>query len=126
MMMAQPEWRRHREGKGASAEQVGRSCVQVQQRIGLEAGHAAELERNRQAEHAQRGGCEPGVVLRLENAYYLARSPHEPPPHSPRALDLARTYVHLRWLGATPGPRLRRRAWRYDELRTLGERLGLI
>jgi len=71
-------------------------------------------------------GCEPGVVLRLENAYYLARSPHEPPPHSPRALDLARTYVHLRWLGATPGPRLRRRAWRYDELRTLGERLGLI
>jgi aminoglycoside phosphotransferase (APT) family kinase protein len=69
---------------------------------------------------------DPEVVQRCEAAYRLARWPEGAPPDFTRALELARLYVHLRWLGAEPGNKLRRRSWRYDEIRVLGERLGLI
>jgi hypothetical protein len=70
--------------------------------------------------------CDHEVVARCEAAYRLARWPDGAPPDFVRALDLARLYVHLRWLGAAPGPKLRRRFKRYEEARALGERLGLI
>jgi hypothetical protein len=70
--------------------------------------------------------CDAQVVRRCEAAYRHARWPEGAPPDFTRALDLARLYVHLRWLGADPGRKQRRRLWRYDEVRDLGERLGLI
>jgi hypothetical protein len=70
--------------------------------------------------------CEPEMALRCELAYRLARWPQGAPPDFARALELARLYVHLRWLGVEPGHKLRRRFRRYDEVRALGERLGLI
>jgi hypothetical protein len=70
--------------------------------------------------------CDPEVVSRCQTAYTLARWPEGAPADFRRALELARLYVHLRWLGAEPGRKLRRRSWRYDAVRTLGEGLGLI
>ena len=70
--------------------------------------------------------CDPETILRCERAYQQARWPQGAPPGFTDALDLARLYVHLRWLGADPGPKLRRRSWRCDEVRALGERLELI
>ena len=70
--------------------------------------------------------CEPEVVRRCEAAYLMNRWPRGAPQSYNRTLTLARLYVHLRWLGATPGPKFRRRLWRFEEVRTLGERLGLI
>lgn len=69
--------------------------------------------------------CDPKVVLHCEIAYRLARWPEGAPPDFNHVLELARLYVHLRWLGAPPGRKQRRRIWRYDEVRALGERLGL-
>ena len=69
---------------------------------------------------------DPEIVLRCEAAYRSARWPEGPPPEFARAMDVARLYIHLRWLGATAGPKLRRRFRRYEEARVLGERLGLI
>jgi hypothetical protein len=69
---------------------------------------------------------DPEIVLRCEAAYRSARWPEGPPPEFTRAMDVARLYIHLRWLGATTGPKLRRRFRRYDEARVLDERLGLI
>jgi hypothetical protein len=70
--------------------------------------------------------CDPEVVLRCDLAYHQARWPQGVPSGFTRALELARLYVHLRWLGADPSPKLRRRPWRYEEARALGERLSLI
>jgi hypothetical protein len=71
-------------------------------------------------------GCDPEVTRRCERAYHLARWPDGAPPAFERTLELARLYVHLRWLGDQPGPKLRRRFWRYEEVRALSERLGLL
>jgi hypothetical protein len=70
--------------------------------------------------------CEPEVVRRCEAAYRLARWPQGVPPHFTHSLELARLNVHLRWLGADRGPKLRRRFRRYEEVRALGESLALI
>ncbi|HEV8606363.1 MAG TPA: phosphotransferase [Tepidisphaeraceae bacterium] len=70
--------------------------------------------------------CDPEIVFRCERAYKQARWPEGAPADFSRALELARLYVQLRWLGAEPGKKLRRRAYRYDEVRALGEGLGLI
>ena len=71
-------------------------------------------------------GCDPPVIRACERAYQLARWPGGAPPAFERTLALARLYVHLRWLGDHPGPKLRRRFWRYEEVRALGERLRLL
>ena len=70
--------------------------------------------------------CDPDTVLHCDAAYRFARWPQGAPSDFTRVLDLARLYVNLRWLGAEPGPKSRRRFWRYEEVRALGERLGLI
>ena len=71
-------------------------------------------------------GCTSDVARRCERAYQLARWPDGAPRAFERTLALARLYVHLRWLGDHPGPKLRRRLWRYEEVRGVGERLGLV
>jgi hypothetical protein len=71
-------------------------------------------------------GCDPDLMRRCERAYVRARFPLGATPEFHRALELARLYVHLRWLGDQPGHKLRRRFWRYDEVLTLGGRLGLL
>lgn len=70
--------------------------------------------------------CSPDVVDRCEAAYRVARWPGGAPQGFTRTLDVARLYVHLRWLGATAGPKFRRRLWRFGEVRALGERLSLV
>jgi len=70
--------------------------------------------------------CEPDVVIRCEAAYRRARWPNGVPTGFTRTLELARLYVHFRWLGAPPGPKSRRRVWRYEEVQKLGQRIGLI
>jgi Phosphotransferase enzyme family len=71
--------------------------------------------------------CDPEVVRRCESAYRNARWPEGPHAASARVLDLARLYVHFRWLGDGPGPKTsRKKVWRYGEVRALGERLGLL
>lgn len=71
-------------------------------------------------------GWEQELVLRCQRAYCAARWPDGTPPDSSRTLELARLYVHHRWLGDQPGNKLRRRSWRYAEVRDIGERLGLL
>jgi hypothetical protein len=71
-------------------------------------------------------GCDPDVTRHCERAYQLARWPQGAPPAFERTLSVARLYVHLRWLGDQPGGKLRRRFWRYEEVRALGTGLGLL
>jgi hypothetical protein len=67
------------------------------------------------------------VAARCEAEYAGARWPDGPAPGHTRALDLARLYWELRWLGdraewllqpGTPG--------RYEALHAVGRRLGLV
>jgi aminoglycoside phosphotransferase (APT) family kinase protein len=67
--------------------------------------------------------CEADIAGRCELAYCRARWPRGAPASFARRLDLARLYVHFRWLGDGPG---RKKPWRLEEVRTLGERLGLL
>ena len=69
--------------------------------------------------------CDPEVVSRCELAYRRARWPDREPPDFAQRLDLARLYVHLRWLGDDHRKAGRGR-WRFEEVRALGERLGLL
>jgi len=71
-------------------------------------------------------GWEQELVERCQHAYCAARWPDGTPPEFTRTFDIARLYVHFRWLGDQPGHKLRRRFWRYTELRNIGERLGLL
>lgn len=62
-----------------------------------------------------------------EEAYVRARWPSGPPTGFGRTLDLARLYLHLRWLGDRPEWTTdERSAGRYERLRAAGERLGLV
>jgi Phosphotransferase enzyme family len=67
------------------------------------------------------------VVEVCESAYAEARWPGGTPAEFGRVLDLARCYWQFRWLGKKPAWTLRERSrWRFDELRTVATRLGLI
>jgi aminoglycoside phosphotransferase (APT) family kinase protein len=70
--------------------------------------------------------CDPEIVRHCEFAYRQARWSEGAPAGFTRTMDLARLYVHFRWLGDEPGRKGRRRFWRYEEVRALGERLGLL
>lgn len=60
-------------------------------------------------------------------AYAAARWPGRAPPDDfGAALDAARLYFHLRWLGNRPEVTRTLRTWRYDDMRRLGGRLGLV
>jgi hypothetical protein len=58
-------------------------------------------------------------------AYAAARWPLGAPRDHRRTLDAAAIYVHLRWLGDRP-EWTRSSSYRFDDLRALGERLGLL
>jgi thiamine kinase-like enzyme len=66
----------------------------------------------------------PALVTEAEHAYAHARWPGGTPSGFSKALDAARLYVQLRWLG-DPLTRQKQR-WRFQELRLVGRRLGLI
>jgi len=64
------------------------------------------------------------VVREAEGAYVGARWPDGPPALFRRKLDAARLYVQFRWLGDPATQQVQ--AWRFEELRSVGQRLALI
>lgn len=66
-------------------------------------------------------------VSEMEEIYRQTRWVSSGSPAHTALLDLARCYVHFRWLGNRPEWTLdEQRAWRYEDLKGLGERLNLI
>lgn len=65
-----------------------------------------------------------GITRHLELEYRRARWPEGSPADFERALDLARAYVQLRWLGDEP--ELTRRERDFRQLFVISERLGLL
>jgi aminoglycoside phosphotransferase (APT) family kinase protein len=67
------------------------------------------------------------VTTSCEREYRRARWPSGAPTAFARRLDAARMYVHLRWLGDWPPQTLEKGfRWRFDELRRVGRRLGML
>jgi len=67
------------------------------------------------------------VVERCVQEYQQARWPQGAPSDFCKTLDAARLYLHFRWLGEREDWTFQQKAlWRYDNLRAVGERLGLI
>jgi hypothetical protein len=67
------------------------------------------------------------VERHCKAAYLRARWPAGAPADFARALDAARAYLHLRWLGDQPDWAVSEKSrYRYDCLHLLGQRLGLI
>ena len=72
-------------------------------------------------------GWDAGVTDRCVGAYVRARWKGAPPESFRRRMDLARIYLSFRWLGDRPEWTLdARSARRYERLRRLGIRLGLL
>jgi hypothetical protein len=60
-------------------------------------------------------------------AYQRARWPAGTPADFEQRLETARLYLHFRWLGEQPDQTWEEdERWRFEELRSAGERLGLI
>ena len=70
----------------------------------------------------------PGkVVTACVREYQRERWPEGSPASFPPTLDAARLYLHFRWLGERKDWTFHPKAvWRYEQLRSVGERLGLI
>jgi hypothetical protein len=69
----------------------------------------------------------PGeIVQQCELEYQEARWPHGSPTAFEWRLAAARLYVHFRWLGDRPEWTVHKYRWRFEHLRSAGERLGLI
>ena len=66
----------------------------------------------------------PELITEAEQAYAHARWPGGAPSAFSETLDAARLYVQLRWLGDRLTQQKQR--WRFQELRLVGRRLGLI
>lgn len=72
-------------------------------------------------------GWSPEIIKQFELEYQQARWPDGPPADFQRALDLARVYVQVRWLGDEPEATTRKDMLPYfTQLRLLSERLELI
>jgi hypothetical protein len=68
-----------------------------------------------------------GLQRRWERAYCQARWPESPSPLFSRRLDVARLYLHFRWLGDRPEWTVHQKAsWRFHQLQSIGQRLGLL
>jgi hypothetical protein len=66
-------------------------------------------------------------ICPCEEAYQRARWPEGVPAGFERTLDAARIYLHFRWLGERPDWTIREKTlWRYEHLRAVAERLGLL
>jgi aminoglycoside phosphotransferase (APT) family kinase protein len=61
-----------------------------------------------------------------ERAYRQARWPSGTPAHFLKALEVARIYIQLRWLGDWGEVSEKNCHWRFDQLRAYGQRMGLI
>src|SRR6266545_7007138 len=70
----------------------------------------------------------PGwLVRRCEANYARVRWPEGVPAEFKPTLTAARLYMHLRWLGDRPEWAVREKTlWRYDHLKAMARRLGLI
>ena len=68
----------------------------------------------------------PDVVDACCAAYAHARWPAGPPSDSQSRLDMARIYLHFRWIAVRSTPRDSILRWRFEELRTIGARLGFL
>lgn len=67
------------------------------------------------------------IVERCRAEYLSARWPDGPPADFDQKLDVAKLYWRFRWLGERPDWTTEEKSrWRFDQLRTIGERLGLI
>jgi len=67
------------------------------------------------------------IVRQCELEYQQTRWPEDVPSDFERRLDLARFYLHFRWLGDLKSPlRKGRPSRRLEEMRSIGEQLGLI
>ena len=67
------------------------------------------------------------ITAQCVQLYQGARWPTGSPPDFHNTLEIARLYLHFRWLGHRSSARnLDRWLWRVDQLRQTGERLGLI
>jgi hypothetical protein len=67
------------------------------------------------------------IVTRCEDAYSRARWPAGEPADYPQTLELARMYLHFRWLGENAELTLADRSqWRFGELKRAAQRLGVI
>ncbi len=72
-------------------------------------------------------GWSDEIITLCTLAYQRARWPAGSPPDFYRVLDLARVYVQLRWLGDEPEwTREKDSVERFDQLRRVAERLGMI
>jgi len=69
----------------------------------------------------------PDVAAKCEHHYRLARWPDGAPPDLSSALDAARLYLQLRWLGSDRQSTMRQsEMWRFEVLKRIADRLGLI
>jgi thiamine kinase-like enzyme len=67
------------------------------------------------------------TVERCRAEYLSARWPDGPPADFDQKLDVAKLYWRFRWLGERPDWTTEEKSrWRFGQLRTIGERLGLI
>jgi Phosphotransferase enzyme family len=67
------------------------------------------------------------TIEECKRAYVAARWGGLAPPNFERALDAARVYLHLRWLGGRPDrPAMARAVERCEQLREVSERLALV
>jgi aminoglycoside phosphotransferase (APT) family kinase protein len=70
----------------------------------------------------------PRAIARpCEIEYQRARWPNGTPRSFARTFDLARLYVHLRWLGDETEPTFgKKKTWRFREMLVISKRLGLL
>ena len=67
------------------------------------------------------------TMQQCESEYQHARWPDGPPHDFKKRLEIARLYLHFRWLGYHPNRTTHEyMRWRFEELCSVGERLGLI
>ena len=66
------------------------------------------------------------VSSACERTYQQARWPSGAPAHFSKTLEVARIYVHLRWLGDWSEVSAKDCRWRLDHLRACAQRMGLI
>lgn len=73
-------------------------------------------------------GWSAEIAWRCEREYARARWPEDAPDDFGEAITAARFYLLFRWLGDSPARTLAavRSVWRFEQLRALGERAGLI
>jgi aminoglycoside phosphotransferase (APT) family kinase protein len=67
------------------------------------------------------------IVRQCELEYQRVRWPHGSPATFAQKLAAARLYMHFRWLGDRPEWTTHKNyLWRFEQLRSAGEQLGLI